>query len=74
MPYKAISIDEKKLTIMGVVFPDIKTLRSVANAIGTSMFEDFVPTSKNIAFIRDYILGKISLENIIKIAKNKSYE
>jgi len=74
MPYKTISVDEKNLTIMGVVFPDIKTLRSVADAIGTNMFEDFEPTEKNMIFIRDYILGKISLKRLMQIAKNKSYE
>jgi len=74
MPYKTISIDEKKLTIMGVSFPDIKTLRSAADAIGTNMFEDFEPTVKSMILIRDYILGKISLKHLIKIAKDKAYE
>ncbi len=45
--YKAIQIDRKKLTIMGVVFPDIETLESTANAIGSNMFEGFEPTKKN---------------------------
>ncbi|MDR1196093.1 MAG: antitoxin VbhA family protein [Endomicrobium sp.] len=74
MPYKTISIDEKRLTIMGVVFPDIKALRSAADAIGSNMFEGFEPTAKSVVFIRDYILGKISLQHLIKIAKDKSYE
>lgn len=74
MPYKTISIDEQRLTIMGVSFPDIKTLRSVADAIGTNMFEGFEPTAKNLVLIRDYILGKISLKHLIQIAKDKAYE
>ena len=36
--YTPISIDRKSLTIMGIPFPDIKTIESVAEAIGSNMF------------------------------------
>ena len=46
MTYKAIEIDRKNLTIMGVRFPDLETLDSTAGAIGSNMFEGFEPTKK----------------------------
>jgi putative transcriptional regulator len=44
---------------MGVRFPDLKTLDSTANAIGSNMFEGFEPTEKLIRFYLDYKMGKI---------------
>jgi putative transcriptional regulator len=71
--FKTIDIDRKKLTIMGVRFSSLKTLESTANAIGSNMFEGFEPTPKSIEIIRDYIIGKISLSELIQFAKEKSY-
>jgi putative transcriptional regulator len=71
--YNSIEIDRKKLTIMGVKFSDLKTLESTANAIGSNMFEGFKPTQKSIEIIRDYILGKISLNDLIIFTKKKGY-
>lgn len=71
--YKSIEINRDKLTIMGVQFSDIQTLDSTANAIGTNMFEGFVPTPKGIELIRDYIIGKITFAEFIKSAKEKLY-
>ena len=71
--FKTIDIDRKKLTIMGVRFSSLKTLESTANAIGSNMFEGFEPTPKSIEIIRDYIIGKISLPELIQFAKEKSY-
>ena len=72
--YVPIIIDRKALTIMGVPFPNIETLETVAEAIGTNMFEGYHPTKKGIEFIRDYCLGKITFEQVISIAKEKAYE
>jgi putative transcriptional regulator len=58
--YRPINIDRKNLTIMGVRFPDLKTLDSTASAIGSNMFEGFEPTEKLIRFYLDYMTGKIS--------------
>ena len=58
---------------MGVQFSDIQTLDSTANAIGSNMFEGFVPTPKGIELIRDYIIGKITFAEFIKSAKDKLY-
>ncbi|WP_206197714.1 antitoxin VbhA family protein [Terrimonas sp.] len=58
---------------MGVQFPDLKTLESTANAIGTNMFEGFEPTFKSIELIRDYVLEKITFAEFIKFAKEKAY-
>lgn len=71
--YKTIDIDRKNLTLMGVKFSDLKTLESTANAIGTNMFEGFEPTPKGIALIRDYVIGKITFAEFIKLAKEKAY-
>ncbi len=67
--YKAIVIDRQNLTIMGVPFSDLDILESTAQAIGSNMFEGFVPTPKSVEIIRDYILGKISVPELIQIAK-----
>lgn len=71
--FNAIDIDRNKLTIMGVRFSDLKTLESTANAIGSNMFEGFKPTPEGIEIIRDYVIGKITLTELIKFAKKKSY-
>jgi putative transcriptional regulator len=73
MPYKPITINRQDLTIMGVSFPDLDTLNSAANAIGSNMFEGFEPTVKSITIIRDYLLDKITLADLIQIAKDKKY-
>jgi putative transcriptional regulator len=73
MPFKPIEIDRENLTIMGVRFPDLKTLNSTADAIGSNMFEGFEPTEKSVAIIRDYVQGKITLSQLAQIAKDKAY-
>jgi len=71
--FNTIDIDRNNLTIMGVRFSNLKTLESTANAIGSNMFEGFKPTPKSVEIIRDYVIGKITLSELIKIAKEKSY-
>jgi len=71
--FNTIEVDRNNLTIMGVQFSDLKTLESTANAIGSNMFEGFEPTPKGIEIIRDYVIGKITLSELIKFAKEKSY-
>jgi len=71
--YNTIEIDRTKLTIMGVKFSDLKTLESTANALGSNMFKGFKPSPKGIEIIRDYVMGKISLNELVKIAKERAY-
>ncbi len=71
--FNTIEIDRNKLTIMGVKFSDLKILESTANAIGSNMFEGFEPTTKIVEIIRDYVIGKITLSELMKFAKEKSY-
>ncbi len=71
--FNIIDVDRNKLTIMGVEFSDLKTLESTANAIGSNMFEGYKPTPKGIEIIRDYVIGKITLAELIKFAKEKAY-
>jgi len=73
MAYKPIEIDRQNLTIMGIRFPDLDMLNSAANAIGSNMFEGFEPTTRSIEIIRDYLSKKITLEQLIKLTKDKAY-
>jgi putative transcriptional regulator len=69
MAYKPIEIDRQKLTIMGVEFPDLDTLNSAANAIGSNMFEGFEPTPRLIEIYRDYRAGKISNSELVEVLR-----
>lgn len=71
--FNTIEIDRINLTIMGVKFPDLKTLESTANALGSNMFEGFKPTPKGVEIIRDYVAGKISLNELVVFAKQKAH-
>ena len=72
MTYKPIEINRENLTIMGVRFPDLKTLNNTADAIGSNMFEGFEPTGKSVEIIRDYVMDKITLIELIQIMKDKN--
>lgn len=71
--FEEIEVDRNSLTIMGVKFSDLKTLESTANAIESNMFEGFKPTPKGIEIIRKYIVGEITLDELVSLAKNKAY-
>ncbi len=71
--FKTIEIDRNNLTIMGVKFSDLRTLEGTANALGSNMFEGFRPTQKGIEIIRDYVMGKISLNELVLFAKQKAF-
>lgn len=70
MAYEPIQIDHQNLTLMGVPFPDEQTLNSVANAIGSNMFEGFEPTPQIIQFYLDWKTGKVSETDFIAELKN----
>ena len=63
--YKTIDVDRVNLTIMGVKFPNIKTLESTANAIGTNMFEGFEPTQELIQLYLDWKSGIVSEKDFL---------
>lgn len=71
--YTIIEIDRENLTIMGVEFSDLRTLERTASALGSNMFEGFKPTPKGIEIIRDYVMGKISLTDLVRLANEKAY-
>lgn len=71
--FHKIEIDRTNLSIMGVKFTDLKTLENTANALGSNMYEGFIPTPKGIEIIRDYVTGKISLSEFVALAKQKDY-
>ena len=70
---KWIDIDRNNLTLTGVSFPDSTTLESVANAIGSNMYEGFEPTADRIALIRDYVTDKITFSQFVRAVKEKVY-
>ena len=63
--YKPINIDRENLTIMGVSFPDLTTLNSTANAIGSNMYEGFEPTEELIRLYLKYRTGKIGNNQLL---------
>ena len=63
--YKTIDVDRVNLTIMGVKFPNIKTLESTAHAIGTNMFEGFEPTQELIQLYLDWKSGIVSEKDFL---------
>lgn len=71
--YREIIIDREQLTLMGVKFPTLSVFESTAYAIGSNMFEGFEPTPKSVTLVRDYILGQISLSELISITKSQAY-
>lgn len=71
MAYKPIEIDREQLTIMGVPFPDLETLNGIANAIGSNMFEGFQPTERDVEIIRDGCLGKISIQDVVRLTEKE---
>ena len=71
--YKPIEINKEILTLMGVKFPDLKTLENTAYGIGSNMYEGFEPTPARIEIIRDYIIGKISLQEFVSMVKTGMY-
>ena len=71
--YKPIEINREKLTLMGVKFPDLKTLENTAYGIGSNMYEGFEPTPERISIIRDYVIGKVSLQEFVNLVKTGNY-
>jgi hypothetical protein len=72
MPYTSIEIDRKNLTIMGVNFNSVNNFEAAVNALGTVMFEGFDPTPRSIEIIRDYLSDKITLKQLVQLAKEKA--
>ena len=58
--YKTIEVDKEKLTLMEVQFPNIKSLESTANALGTNMFEGLEPTKELIQIYLDWKNGDLN--------------
>ena len=67
MEFVPIEIDRKALTIMGVSFPDMRSLDAAASAIGSNMYEGFVPTPALIELYRDYSQGKVKKSDLPRL-------
>lgn len=73
MAYQPIPVDRDMLTIMGVPFPDPVLFNDALQAIGSNMFEDFEPTPRGIAILRDYLCGGIDLPELLRLTREKAY-
>ena len=73
MAFRPILIDSENLTFCDASFPDLETLHKTAKAIGSNMFEGFEPTKKSVEIIRDYVMDKITLSELINMVKEKAY-
>jgi hypothetical protein len=73
MAYIPLEIDREKKTVMGVSFEGVEDFEAVLNGIGTNMFEGFEPSVKKIEIMRDYIMKKITLKELIALCKEKAY-
>jgi predicted outer membrane repeat protein len=71
--YKPLEVDRETKTIMGVSFEGVDDFEAVLNSIGTNMFEGFEPSAKKIEIMRDYVMKKITLPQLIKLCKEKAY-
>jgi putative transcriptional regulator len=71
MTYAPIEVDRNTLTIMGVPFSDREALESTASAIGSNMFEGFVPTPYLIEVLRDFVEGKITRTAFNSLVKER---
>jgi len=74
MAFIPIPVNIENLTFCGVKFPDLDTLNKTANAIGSNMFEGFEPTPRGVAIIRDFVMDKITISDLIRMVKDKAYE
>jgi len=43
-------------------------------AIGSNMFEGFVPTAKSLQIIRNYLTGEITVKQFMQMSRDKAYE
>jgi len=73
MAFKPIPVNRENLTFCGVTFPDLETLHKTAKAIGSNMFEGFEPTTKGVEIIRDFVMDKITISDLINMVKEKAY-
>jgi hypothetical protein len=69
MPPELLQVDEKKLTINGVKFPEKEHMLRVASGIASNIYEGFIPTPKKIEIMRDYSLGKITSKQVVKLTR-----
>jgi hypothetical protein len=68
--YSEIEIDRQNLTIMGVKFNSLRELENTANAIGSNMFEGFVPTKEIIQLYKDWKNSQISESDFLNLIYN----
>ena len=68
--YSEIEIDRQEITIMGVKFNSLRELENTANAIGSNMFEGFVPTKEIIQLYKDWKNSQISESDFLNLIYN----
>lgn len=68
--YSEIEIDRVNLTLMGVKFDSLSELENTANAIGSNMFEGFVPTQETIQLYIDWKNSQITESDFLDLIYN----
>jgi hypothetical protein len=68
--YYPLEIDRENISLMGVKFPNLASLESTANAIGSNMFEGFEPTPELIKLYLDWKQGEIDSITLFKRVKH----
>jgi len=55
-----LDINREKLTLMGVQFPDLRSLERTATAMASNMFEGFEPTKELIQLYLEWKDGRVT--------------
>ena len=53
-----LNVNEEKLTILDVQFDNFEDFDAVWYAIGSSMIEDFIPTTESVLELKNYVVNR----------------
>ena len=53
-----LNVSKEKLTILDVQFDNFEDFDAVWYAIGSSMIEDFIPTTKSVLELKNYVVNR----------------
>lgn len=53
-----LNVSKEKLTILDVQFDNFEDFDTVWYAIGSSMIEDFIPTTESVLELKNYVVNR----------------
>ena len=53
-----LNVSKEKLTILDVLFDNFEDFDAVWYAIGSSMIEDFIPTTESVLELKNYVVNR----------------